>query len=159
MQAALRDEALIVAWRNKKIETRGAAYFYFRVGQRPGDGDGVGFHDTAERDPGLAREGLLVYRANGCAYCHSQQMRQSGATFRLAPIETPVCHMAVVSDPDDYGRVLDHLKDHGGSTSLEMRLDLARKAFRLLSRNDAAIADYLDRLEVDAVRAAYEEVK
>lgn len=26
--------------------------------------------------PGLAREGLQVYRANGCAYCHSQQVQQ-----------------------------------------------------------------------------------
>jgi cytochrome c oxidase cbb3-type subunit 2 len=29
--------------------------------------------------PGLARQGLNVYRANGCAYCHSQQVGQSGA--------------------------------------------------------------------------------
>src|SRR5438552_2605194 len=28
--------------------------------------------------PGAARQGLEVYRANGCAYCHSQQVRQSG---------------------------------------------------------------------------------
>jgi cbb3-type cytochrome oxidase cytochrome c subunit len=28
--------------------------------------------------PGLAREGLDVYRANGCAACHSQQVRQTG---------------------------------------------------------------------------------
>src|SRR6267154_709854 len=28
--------------------------------------------------PGLAREGLQVYRANGCAYCHSQQVGQTG---------------------------------------------------------------------------------
>src|SRR5947208_12337497 len=27
---------------------------------------------------GLARQGLEVYRANGCAYCHSQQVRQTG---------------------------------------------------------------------------------
>jgi len=27
---------------------------------------------------GLARRGLDVYRANGCAYCHSQQVRQVG---------------------------------------------------------------------------------
>jgi cbb3-type cytochrome oxidase cytochrome c subunit len=27
--------------------------------------------------PGLARQGLQVYRANGCAYCHSQQVQQS----------------------------------------------------------------------------------
>jgi cbb3-type cytochrome oxidase cytochrome c subunit len=26
--------------------------------------------------PGLARQGLEVYRANGCAYCHSQQVEQ-----------------------------------------------------------------------------------
>jgi cbb3-type cytochrome oxidase cytochrome c subunit len=28
--------------------------------------------------PGLAREGIEVYRANGCAYCHSQQVLQTG---------------------------------------------------------------------------------
>jgi cbb3-type cytochrome oxidase cytochrome c subunit len=28
--------------------------------------------------PGLARQGLEVYRANGCAYCHSQQVQQNG---------------------------------------------------------------------------------
>ena len=28
--------------------------------------------------PGVALQGLDVYRANGCAYCHSQQVRQSG---------------------------------------------------------------------------------
>ena len=30
--------------------------------------------------PGLAREGIEVYRANGCAYCHSQQVGQTGIT-------------------------------------------------------------------------------
>src|SRR4051812_753691 len=28
--------------------------------------------------PGDARAGLEVYRANGCAYCHSQQVEQKG---------------------------------------------------------------------------------
>jgi cytochrome c oxidase cbb3-type subunit 2 len=28
--------------------------------------------------PGLARQGLEVYRANGCADCHTQQLRQNG---------------------------------------------------------------------------------
>lgn len=28
--------------------------------------------------PGLARQGLGVYRANGCAYCHSQEVIQTG---------------------------------------------------------------------------------
>src|SRR6516162_1608438 len=30
--------------------------------------------------PGLARQGLDVYRANGCAYCHSEQVGQTGVT-------------------------------------------------------------------------------
>jgi len=28
--------------------------------------------------PGMAREGLSIYRANGCQYCHSQQVGQTG---------------------------------------------------------------------------------
>jgi cbb3-type cytochrome oxidase cytochrome c subunit len=33
--------------------------------------------------PGLARAGLDVYRANGCAYCHSQQVGQTGTEFEI----------------------------------------------------------------------------
>ena len=35
------------------------------------------------RRPGLAEEGLQVYRANGCAHCHSQQVGQTGYSFDL----------------------------------------------------------------------------
>src|SRR3954468_20270078 len=31
--------------------------------------------------PGIAAQGHQVYVANGCAYCHSQQVRQGGYTF------------------------------------------------------------------------------
>ena len=34
--------------------------------------------------PGLARQGLEVYRANGCAYCHSQQVGQNGTVLEIA---------------------------------------------------------------------------
>ena len=34
-----------------------------------------------EARPGLAHEGLEVYRANGCQYCHSQQVGQTGTAF------------------------------------------------------------------------------
>jgi cbb3-type cytochrome oxidase cytochrome c subunit len=33
--------------------------------------------------PGLARQGLDVYRANGCAYCHSQQIGQTTTTCEV----------------------------------------------------------------------------
>jgi predicted enzyme related to lactoylglutathione lyase len=29
-----------------------------------------------------------------------KQLKQRGADFRFAPVETPVCHVAVVADPD-----------------------------------------------------------
>lgn len=33
--------------------------------------------------PGLARQGLQVYRQNGCAYCHSQQVQQDGTLVNV----------------------------------------------------------------------------
>jgi len=33
--------------------------------------------------PGEARQGLEVYRANGCAYCHSQQVQQKGTLVNV----------------------------------------------------------------------------
>jgi len=34
--------------------------------------------------PGMAAVGLQVYRANGCAACHTQQVQQDGSTFEVA---------------------------------------------------------------------------
>ena len=46
-------------------------------------------------------------RGGGCAALEvddfdgaMRRFRESGCTFTLEPMETPVCHMAVVSDPD-----------------------------------------------------------
>jgi cbb3-type cytochrome oxidase cytochrome c subunit len=36
---------------------------------------------------GLARQGLEVYRANGCAYCHSQQVSQGGTICDVLLLE------------------------------------------------------------------------
>lgn len=33
--------------------------------------------------PGLAKQGLEVYRANGCVYCHSQQIGQEGTVCEI----------------------------------------------------------------------------
>ncbi len=33
--------------------------------------------------PGLAQQGAAVYRAQGCAECHSQQVRQTGVNFEV----------------------------------------------------------------------------
>src|SRR5215475_9756456 len=46
--------------------------------------------------PGLAREGLDVYRANGCNACHSQQVRHSGTVCDVLLTEVGTNEAAVV---------------------------------------------------------------
>src|SRR5262245_18923248 len=45
--------------------------------------------------PGLAREGIEVYRANGCAWCHSQQVIQS-ETICDVVLNQPVTNQAAL---------------------------------------------------------------
>lgn len=49
-------------------------------GQNPSVAADLGNRYPSPR-PGQAQEGLQVYRANGCVYCHSQQIGQSGVSF------------------------------------------------------------------------------
>jgi len=51
--------------------------------------------------------------------------------------------VGVVTDPDDYGRVLDGLQKGSGALGEELRRELAAKAFALTARYDAAIAGWL----------------
>jgi len=52
--------------------------------------------------------------------------------------------VTVVTDPEDYDKVALQIKTTG-TTSLEMRRELAAKAFALTSKYDAAIASYLSK--------------
>jgi cbb3-type cytochrome oxidase cytochrome c subunit len=47
--------------------------------------------------PGLAQQGLEVYRANGCAYCHSQQVGQSGTVVDVALTEAGTNQSATIA--------------------------------------------------------------
>jgi cbb3-type cytochrome oxidase cytochrome c subunit len=50
--------------------------------QQPALLESTGQYYPATR-PGLAQQGAEVYRAQGCAECHSQQVRQTGFDFEL----------------------------------------------------------------------------
>ncbi len=52
-------------------------------------------------------------------------------------------HVAVVTDPAQYGPVLDELRKSAGALSDETRFRLAAEAFRRTAQYDAAIAAYL----------------
>jgi phosphoribosylaminoimidazolecarboxamide formyltransferase/IMP cyclohydrolase len=51
-------------------------------------------------------------------------------------------HVAVVTDPGDYGALLSELDSHGGSTSLELRKSLAAKAYALTAAYDSTISQW-----------------
>jgi cbb3-type cytochrome oxidase cytochrome c subunit len=47
--------------------------------------------------PGLAQQGLQVYRANGCASCHSQQIRQTGTVCDVLLTDAGTNHAALIA--------------------------------------------------------------
>jgi phosphoribosylaminoimidazolecarboxamide formyltransferase/IMP cyclohydrolase len=55
--------------------------------------------------------------------------------------------VAVVTDPDDYPKLLAEMADNGGALSLATRFALASKAFVHTARYDAAIANWLTSLD------------
>ena len=54
--------------------------------------------------------------------------------------------VAVVTDYKDYDSIIEEMKTLNGDLSYKTRLELAKKVFRLTSRYDNAIADYLTKL-------------
>lgn len=51
--------------------------------------------------------------------------------------------VTVVTDPGDYPRVIEEMKEHGGNTTIGFREHLAVKVFLRTSQYDAAISNYL----------------
>ncbi len=52
-------------------------------------------------------------------------------------------HVTVIVSPEDYGRVLEEMRDNGGDTSRGLREQLAVKVFLRTSEYDSAITSYL----------------
>jgi phosphoribosylaminoimidazolecarboxamide formyltransferase / IMP cyclohydrolase len=69
---------------------------------------------------------------------------------------------AVLVDPEDYGRVLEELREADGTLSLATRKELAAKAFACTARYDAAISTWFGERTYQgfapARREAYEKV-
>jgi phosphoribosylaminoimidazolecarboxamide formyltransferase/IMP cyclohydrolase len=64
--------------------------------------------------------------------------------------------VASVVDPADYGQILSVLKANQGSTSLDLRFQLARKAFDHTAVYDRTIADFLVSKAIDDVKTCYQ---
>jgi phosphoribosylaminoimidazolecarboxamide formyltransferase/IMP cyclohydrolase len=64
--------------------------------------------------------------------------------------------VASVTDPSDYGRILDEMKGSGGMLSLDTRFGLAKKAFAHTADYDTAIASYLGGIEAASLTGVYD---
>ncbi len=53
--------------------------------------------------------------------------------------------VAVVTDNNDFDNIIKEMKANKGDLSYKTRIELARKVFRLTSKYDNAIADYLSK--------------
>lgn len=68
--------------------------------------------------------------------------------------------VVVVPSKEEYGMILDLLKDKQGFTALEDRKELARRAFKVSSHYDTAIFGYFDEGSEDlAFRRSYNQAK
>ncbi len=115
-----------------------------RVGGLPIDMVVVNLYPFQET---VAKEGVTPEQARGNIDIGGPCMLRASAKnfLRVAP----------VVDPNDYPAVLAELTANQGGTSLEMRFNLARKAFEHTATYDRAISDYLARQDFEAIRACY----
>ncbi|MFP4362856.1 MAG: hypothetical protein ACLFR1_03190 [Spirochaetia bacterium] len=64
--------------------------------------------------------------------------------------------VASVCDPVDYPKVISSLEKTDGSTSLDLRFELAKKAFSHTAEYDAAIARYLMKADYSQLSSQYQ---
>jgi phosphoribosylaminoimidazolecarboxamide formyltransferase/IMP cyclohydrolase len=139
--------------------------------------------DLPEHMAALARHGIRpIDLVAVTLYPFEQTVAKPGATLEEAIENIDIggpsmirgaaknhAHVAVVTDPGQYGPVLEELRRSNGTLSDETRFRLAFEAFRRTAQYDAAIAAYLrdpgavgraaavaagfpDRLSIDGVR-------
>ncbi len=64
--------------------------------------------------------------------------------------------VASVVDPSSYNDIISQMKDNDGQTTLEMRFELARKAFEHTAVYDRTISDYLQDKSIEEVQKCYD---
>lgn len=91
-----------------------------------------------------------------CAFADAIENIDIGGPSLLRASAKNHADVGVVVDPDDYAPVLEAVRSTGGLTAPH-KLALAKKAFQLTARYDAAIADYLGSLDESQHRVPFGE--
>ncbi len=80
--------------------------------------------------------------AKGAAYDDCIENIDIGGPAMIRAAAKNHADVAVVVEPDDYGKVLAELAQHNGMTTLELRQQLAAKAYARTAAYDAAISNW-----------------
>src|SRR5262245_21066643 len=107
-------------------------------------------HAGSMKEHGIAPIDLLVVNlypfeatvAKGAAYDDCIENIDIGGPAMIRAAAKNHNDVAVVVDADDYARVLEELKQHGGATTLGLRKSLAQKAYARTAAYDAAISNW-----------------
>ena len=107
-------------------------------------------HAGAMRAHGIAPIDLLVVNlypfestvAKGADYDDCIENIDIGGPAMIRAAAKNHADVAVVVEAADYARVLDEMKQHGGATTLELRKQLAAKAYARTAAYDAAISNW-----------------
>lgn len=95
----------------------------------------------------ISKEGVTVENARG-------NIDIGGPTMIRAAAKNFI-RVASVVNPSDYDAIIDKMKKSGGQTDLEMRFDLATKAFEHTAVYDRTIADFLKSKLPGEVKGCY----
>ena len=107
-------------------------------------------HAVSMKEHGIAPIDLLVVNlypfeatvAKGAAFDDCIENIDIGGPAMIRAAAKNHNDVAVVVDADDYARLLDELKQHGGATTLALRKALAQKAYARTAAYDAAISNW-----------------
>src|SRR6185503_4709346 len=118
-------------------------------------------HAASMQDHGIAPIDLLVVNLypfeatvqKGAAFDDCIENIDIGGPAMIRAAAKNHNDVAVVVDADDYARVLNELKAHGGATTLALRKSLAQKAYARTAAYDAAISNWFANALGDAAPA------
>jgi phosphoribosylaminoimidazolecarboxamide formyltransferase/IMP cyclohydrolase len=107
-------------------------------------------HDAAAAAHGIAPIDLLVANlypfeatvAQGAPFDACVENIDIGGPAMIRAAAKNHAAVTVVVDPEDYGRVLEAMRAHGGATTLDLRKALAAKAYARTAAYDAAIGGW-----------------
>ena len=84
-----------------------------------------------------------------CSLAHAIENIDIGGPTMLRAAAKNYRFVSVVTDPADYGKIIEEMKNTGGKIGESMNFALAVKTFQLTARYDAAISNYLGKLNYE----------